>query len=93
MWHSRQRETDLAVRGGVKETWIGPVNTELYGKNLTDLCNRTNDNLTRISLEMRKLDPCLEFGMKHWHPSKRPASGMHHIYRTISVLSRGFEVF
>ena len=59
----------------VRKTGIGPVRSEMYGKGLKDLCNKTNFNLNRLSLEMRKMDPCFEYGMAHWHPSKRPKSG------------------
>ena len=60
----------------VRKTGIGPVRSEMYGKGLRDLCNKTNGNLNRLSLEMRKMDPCLEYGMAHWHPNKRPKSGL-----------------
>ena len=73
MWQAPPKQTGYEITG--LKTWAGPISTELYGKDLKDLCNRTNENLNRLSLEMRKMDPCLEFGMKHWHPGKRPVSG------------------
>ena len=73
--HPGQGFEDDMMNGGVHTTWTGPISTQMYGTGLTDLCNRTRDNINRLSLQMQKLDPCFEYGIKHWHPTKRPKSG------------------
>jgi len=74
-WHVRPTPAYCEERPDLKKTWAGPVNTELFGKGLSELCDKTSDNLTRLSQHMQKLDPCFEYGLKHWHPSSRPHSG------------------
>ncbi|XP_052769598.1 lipoxygenase homology domain-containing protein 1-like isoform X2 [Mya arenaria] len=75
-WHLRPTPAFCEGRGDLKKTWTGPVSTELYGKGLTDLCDKTHNNLHRLSQQMQKLDPCLEYGVKHWHPTSRPQSAV-----------------
>ena len=58
-----------------RKTWAGPIRSEMYGKGLKELCNKTKESLSRLSVEMRQQDPCFEYGMEHWHPTKRPVSG------------------
>ncbi|KAL3873928.1 hypothetical protein ACJMK2_037005 [Sinanodonta woodiana] len=63
-----------AGRKGVVNTCLGPIRTELYAESLKNLCNNTRDNLDRLKSQISKLDPCLEYGIEHWHPEKRPSS-------------------
>lgn len=74
-WHIRPTPSEFEGKSGVKKTWNGPVSPAMYGKGLTELCNKTRENLSRLSLNMQDTDPCLEYGIKHWHPSSRPQSG------------------
>ncbi|XP_052266123.1 lipoxygenase homology domain-containing protein 1-like isoform X2 [Dreissena polymorpha] len=75
-WHIRPTPSFVEGRADLKKTWAGPISTEMYSKGLLDLCDRTQDNLTRICLQMKKLDPCTEYGLQHWHPNKRPQSAV-----------------
>lgn len=74
-WHIRPTPSECEGKPGLTKTWAGPMSTEIYGRGLSDLCNKTKDNLMRLSLHMQKTDPCIEYGIKHWHPSSRPSSG------------------
>lgn len=74
-WHIRPTPSVCEGRGDLKKTWAGPVNGDIYGKGLTDLCSKTKENLLRLSLQMQNTDPCIEYGIKHWHPNSRPQSG------------------
>ncbi|XP_061173091.1 lipoxygenase homology domain-containing protein 1-like [Saccostrea echinata] len=70
---SRSRLTDPEV--GTVTTCVGKINPKLYGDGLQNLCRKTHDNLNRLSSNMAdKLEPCLQYGIKHWHPSDRPKS-------------------
>jgi hypothetical protein len=70
---SRVRLTD--PENGTVSTCVGKVNPKLYGDGLQDLCRRTRGNLSRLSSNMAdKLEPCLQYGIKHWHPNDRPKS-------------------
>lgn len=62
----------------VVNTWIGPINTQLYGEGLQTLCHRTSENIERLKTNMSQTDPCYEYGMKHWHADQRPKSAMSH---------------
>lgn len=62
----------------VVNTWIGPINTQLYGEGLQTLCHRTSENIERLKINMSQTDPCYEYGMKHWHADQRPKSAMSH---------------
>ncbi|KAL4240484.1 hypothetical protein ACF0H5_001276 [Mactra antiquata] len=73
-WHIRPTPARFEGKPHVTKTWNGPISPEIYGKGLKDLCNRTQDNLSRLSLQMQNTDPCFEYGMKHWHPDSRPQS-------------------
>ncbi|XP_053387864.1 uncharacterized protein LOC123563449 isoform X2 [Mercenaria mercenaria] len=73
-WHVRPTPAQYEGRPDLKKTWTGPISSEMYGKGLKDLCNKTEENLTRLSQQMQKLDPCIDYGIKHWHPNTRPKS-------------------
>ena len=66
---------EMGTGNDMRDTWAGPIKTDMYSEGLKALCSKTQDNLNRLSYKMEKTDPCLEYGMKHWHPSKRPSSG------------------
>ncbi|KAJ8309048.1 hypothetical protein KUTeg_013922 [Tegillarca granosa] len=51
-------------------TWAGKMNTELYGSNLKSLCRRTQENLNNLSQLISRGDPCVKYGIKHWHPDR-----------------------
>jgi hypothetical protein len=74
-WHIRPTPAEFEGRPDLKKTWTGPISSEMYGKGLKDLCNKTEENLTRLSQQMKKMDPCIDYGIKHWHPNARPMSG------------------
>lgn len=70
---SRARLTD--PEDGTVTTCVGKINPKLYGDGLQNLCRRTHDNLSLLSSNMAdKLEPCLQYGIKHWHPNDRPKS-------------------
>ncbi|XP_060575611.1 lipoxygenase homology domain-containing protein 1-like isoform X2 [Ruditapes philippinarum] len=73
-WHIRPTPAEFEGRPDLKKTWTGPISSEMYGKGLKDLCNKTEENLTRLSQQMKKMDPCIDYGIKHWHPNARPVS-------------------
>lgn len=60
----------------IVNTWIGPINTQLYGDSLQSLCRRTSDNIERLKTNMSQTDPCYQYGIKHWHAQTRPKSVM-----------------
>ncbi|XP_071161677.1 uncharacterized protein [Mytilus edulis] len=79
--HRRNRLRGSTVRfyednDNVVNTWVGPVNTQLYGTGLQNLCHQTSDNIERLQTTMSKTDPCFEYGIKHWHTETRPKSSM-----------------
>ncbi|CAG2196923.1 unnamed protein product [Mytilus edulis] len=79
--HRRNRLRGSTVRfyednDNVVNTWVGPVNTQLYGTGLQTLCHQTSDNIERLQTTMSKTDPCFEYGIKHWHTETRPKSSM-----------------
>ncbi|KAL8610436.1 hypothetical protein ACOMHN_035153 [Nucella lapillus] len=57
----------------VRYTWAGPFSTQLYDDQLTDLSNRTQDNLSHLASKMMESDVCEQYGIKHHHP-ETPAS-------------------
>lgn len=70
---SRTRITD--PENGTVPTCVGKINPKLYGDGLQNLCRKTQDNLSRLSTNMAdRLEPCLQYGIKHWHPNDRPKS-------------------
>lgn len=70
---SRTRITDS--ENGTVPTCVGKINPKLYGDGLQNLCRKTQDNLSRLSTNMAdRLEPCLQYGIKHWHPNDRPKS-------------------
>ncbi|XP_071080056.1 lipoxygenase homology domain-containing protein 1-like isoform X1 [Haliotis cracherodii] len=59
-------------------TWAGPINTQMYGDGLQNLCRKTENNIMRIKSSMTRVDPCIEYGIQHWHLDSRPASAQAH---------------
>ncbi|XP_076463551.1 lipoxygenase homology domain-containing protein 1-like [Babylonia areolata] len=53
----------------VRYTWAGPFNTQLYDDQLTDLTDRTRDNLSRLANNMMQDELCDQYGIKHYHPA------------------------
>lgn len=73
-WYIRPTPANYDGRPDLIKTWAGPVGREMYGNGLKDLSNRTQQNLSRFFLQVQKSDPCIQYGMKHWHPSSRQLS-------------------
>ncbi|KAK3589063.1 hypothetical protein CHS0354_008713 [Potamilus streckersoni] len=74
-WKYRPNSASLK---GVVNTCLGPIRTEIYAEGLKTLCSNTRDNLDRLKAQISKLDPCLEYGIEHWHPERRPSSAPPH---------------
>lgn len=86
--HRRNRLKGSTVRfldeeDKVVHTWVGPINTQLYGDGLQSLCHRTSDNIERLKTVMVDKEPCYEYGIRHWHSENRPTSALDHSEGTL----------